>query len=103
MSGTPVAAPALSLHLARAVGSSTNSDVVPTMANEVRQASIVPLVESSGVILESHGLTTTLRQATPPALFWASPHALTASIEPWNRPGANGEPVSAMTKIVIES
>ncbi len=36
-------------------------------------------------------------------LFWASPHALTASIEPWNRPGANGEPVSAITKIVIAS
>ena len=66
------------------------------------QAWIVPLVESSGVSLESHSFTTTLRQATPPILLWASPHALTASIEPWNSPGANGEPVSAITKIVID-
>jgi hypothetical protein len=53
------------------------------------------------VIFESHGLTTTLRHATPPALFWASAHALTESIEPWNSPGANGEPTSAMTKMVM--
>ena len=67
------------------------------MANEFWQASIVPFVESSGVSLESHALTTTLRQATPPLLLMSSPHAFTASIEPWKTPGASGEPVSAIT------
>jgi hypothetical protein len=68
-SGRPVGAPALSLHFAMLLGSSTKMEVVPTIANDVWHASIVPLVESSGVSLESHAFTTTLRQATPPLVL----------------------------------
>src|SRR4051794_36699468 len=66
MSGSPVAFPALSLQLARFEGSTTNSAVEPTMAVAFLQASIVPLVVSSGVSLESHVRTLICRQPTPP-------------------------------------
>src|SRR4051812_3909368 len=101
MSGIPVAAPALSLHAAIALASSRKSAEVPSMANEEVHAANVPLTESSGVIFESHGLTTTFRQATPPSALMVLPQAVTASIAPWKSPGASGDPVSAMTKTVI--
>src|SRR5262245_26259747 len=49
MSGRPVAAPVLSLQPERLLVSSTNSAVEPTSASAFWQASIVPLVESSGL------------------------------------------------------
>src|SRR4051794_29173481 len=100
MSGTPVAAPVLSLHVARLDGSSTKRALEPTVASAFWQASIVPLVVSSGVNLESHVRTLTCRQARPPLAFTVLAHACSPSIEPWKRPGARGDPTSAMTSTV---
>jgi hypothetical protein len=71
------------------------------MATAFWQASIVPFVVSSGVSFESQVRTLIWRQPTPPLALTVLAQACTPSIEPWNNPGASGEPTSAITSIVM--
>src|SRR3954452_19398924 len=101
MSGMPVALPALSLQLSAAFMLSRNNAVVPTSAIELVHAVVTAFCASSAVSLESAAFTTTWRQASPPFALRYFAHACTASTEPWNKPGRNGDPVSAATVTVI--
>ena len=85
------------------VTSGLNRALLPTMATLPRQASISPFLDSVGSSLESHGFTTSWRQPRPPLALMYSAKPLTASMLPWNRPGARGEPVSAITVTVMVS
>ena len=79
------------------------SEVDPTSASAFEHASRKPFVLSVGLSLESHCSTCTCRQPRPPAAFTALAQAFVPSIEPWNRPGANSDPTSAITTTVIVS
>ncbi len=85
------------------VTSGLNSELPPTIANAVWQALIWPFFDSSGVSLESHSSTFSCRQPMPPLALMYFSKPFRASTLPWKRPGASGEPVSAITWMVIVS
>ena len=103
MSGMPVAAPGVRRSVFISVTSGLNSELPPTMASAVLQALIWPFLASSGVSLESHVSTLSLRQPMPPLALMYFSKPFIASTLPWNRPGASGEPVSAITWTVMVS
>ena len=80
---------------------SRNTAAVPTIASEVPHAVITAFWASSAVRCESSAFTTTWRHASPPPAFTYRAHAGTVLTTPWNRPGRNGEPVSATTDTVM--
>src|SRR5437879_7004661 len=96
-SGRPVAAPALSAQFSIGLTSGLNSALSPTMANEFLHPSIRPFFDSSALSFESHVFTTSLRHPMPPLAFQYLANAFRASTLPWNRPGASGDPTSAIT------
>ena len=97
----PVGLPVLSLHCSAGPISVRNTAVVPTIASESPHADVIAFLASSPDSFESRALTTIWRQASPPLALMYSAHALTASTEPWNKPGRSDEPVSAITLTVI--
>ena len=100
-SGMPVGLPVLSLHCSAGPISVRNTAVVPTIASESPHADVIAFFASSPDSFESRAFTTIWRQASPPLALMYSAHALTASTEPWNKPGRSDEPVSAITLTVI--
>src|SRR5258707_8059222 len=97
----PTGSPPLFLHCSTRVMLSRNTTVVPTSASEFPHAVVIEFCASSPESFESAVFTTTWRHASPPLALMYLAHASTPSTDPWNSPGRNGEPVSAMTVTVI--
>src|SRR4051812_31154790 len=90
-SGSPVAAPAASTQDVMGPTSGLNRALLPTMAKLFWHAVMRPFFDSVGSSFESHVSTTRRRHPTPPRSLTYLSNPLTASMLPWNSPGASGE------------